>query len=181
MNYVEPIKNKEDITRLVQWAFNYKKMYGVILTLGFSSGLRISDVLNLTVQDINSTNRITIHEKKTGKRKSFILKNEIAELIRDWAKKCENYLFIGQKGAKLGRSAVYRVIKRGCRELGIENNIATHSLRKSLAFHIYKQTKDIVLVQRLLNHSNPSTSLAYIGVMQEDIDNAYLNADIKLI
>ena len=181
MNYVEPIRNKDDITRLVQWAFNYKKMYGVILTLGFSSGLRISDILNLTVNDINDTNRITIHEKKTGKRKSFVLKDDVAKLVRDWARDCEDYLFVGKKGAKLDRSAVYRVIKRGCYELGIKGIISNHSLRKSLAFHMYRQTKDIALIQKILNHSNPATSLIYIGVMQDEMDNAYLNLDLKLI
>ena len=180
MNFVEPIRNKEDITRLVQWAFNYKKMYGVILTLGFSSGLRISDILSLTVKDINNTNRITIHEKKTGKRKSFVLKDEVARLIKDWAKDCEDYLFIGKKGAKLDRSAVYRVIKRGCYELGIKENVATHSLRKTTAFQIYRQTKDIALTMEILNHASVKTTFRYLALTQDRIDKAFLNLDLGL-
>ena len=181
MNFVEPIRNKKDVTRLVQWAFNYKKMYGVILAIGFSSGLRISDVLNLTVKDINSTNRITIHEKKTGKRKSFVLKDDVAKLVKDWAKNCEYYLFIGKKGAKLDRIAVYRVIKRGCQELGIEGNIATHSLRKTVAYSIYRQTNDIALVMDILNHANLKTTFRYLSLTQDRIDNAFLNLDMKLV
>lgn len=180
MNYVEPIKNKEDITRLVKWAFNYKKMYGVIFTLGFSSALRISDILNLTVDDINNTNRINIHEQKTGKRKSFVLKENVAKLIRNWAKNCEHYLFVGKKGAKLDRSAVYRVINRGCQELGIEANIGTHTLRKSFSFHHYRQYKNIALLQKILNHSAESITMKYVGILQEEIDNSYLNLSLDL-
>ena len=101
-------------------------------------------------------------------------------MVREWAKDCEYYLFIGKKGCKLDRTAVYRVIKRACRELGIEGNTACHSFRKSLAFHMYRQTKDIALIQKVLNHSNSAVSLTYIGVLQDEIDNAYLNLDMNL-
>ena len=54
--------------------------------------------------------------------------------------------------------------------MGIEHT-GTHSLRKTFGYHLYKQTKDIALLQKVLNHSSQDVTLRYIGVTQEIIDN----------
>ena len=53
--------------------------------------------------------------------------------------------------------------------------MGTHTLRKTFAYHHYKQFKDVALLQKILNHSSPSITLNYIGIAQEEIDCSYLS------
>ena len=65
-------------------------------------------------------------------------------------------------------------------ELGIKENVATHSLRKTTAFQIYRQTKDIALTMEILNHASVKTTFRYLSLTQDRIDEAFLNLDLGL-
>ena len=71
-------------------------------------------------------------------------------------------------------SVAYQII----RSMGIKEKIGTHTLRKTFGYHAYIKTKNIALIQKLLNHSSPSVTLRYIGITQDDLDNVYLNLDL---
>ncbi len=182
LNLTEPIKNIEDLNSIKEWLKNYNIMYYVIFIIGINSGLRISDILGLTIDEVKNCNKIEIVEQKTGKHKQFPINNEIRKVIDLWLpirvdkftyKEADNYLFVGRKGCKLDRSQPYRILKRAVKELNLDINIGTHSMRKTFGYHHYRQFKDVVLLQKIFNHSTPQITLRYIGMEQEEIDNSY--------
>jgi site-specific recombinase XerD len=63
------------------------------------------------------------------------------------------------------------------REAGI-HSVGTHTLRKTFAYHTYRQTKDLALVQRLLNHTSSGDTLRYLGIEQDDLDAVYLGLNL---
>ena len=66
------------------------------------------------------------------------------------------------------------MINTACKKANIEGNFGTHTLRKTFGYHFYKQFKDIVMLQKILNHSHPSITLRYIGIDEDEIFNCYM-------
>lgn len=174
MNIVYPIKEKEKIYKIKELLFNNKRNL-LLFNLGINSGLRVSDILALDVKDVKNKTYIELREKKTNKFKHFPinikLQNEINEFIKG---KDENEpLFISQKNNRLSRLQTYKILNKVAKEAGIKVRIGTHSLRKTFGYHHYKQFNDIVLLQKIFNHSSTSVTLRYIGLEQETIDESY--------
>lgn len=184
MNIVQPFP-KARIKDIASWLKNYSKKYYVIFLIGISVGIRISDVLKLKISDMKNTDRIVIKEKKTGKTKIFPLKPDIAKVVKDYIKnycdeEYQEYIFLGKKGARLDRSAVYRVLNRCMQELGIDIKCGTHSCRKYCGRAIFEQTKDLSIVMTIFNHSSQRISARYIGLTEDRIKDTYLNLDLGL-
>ncbi len=171
MNIVEPIKSIEDIQNIKR-ILSKKPRNALLFSFGINSGLRIADILSLNVKDY-----IELREKKTNKYKKFPinenLKVEIEKFVKD--KPDERPLFFTQKGYRLDRAQAYRIINKAARMVGIKGRIGTHTLRKTFGYHFYQQYDDIVMLQKIFNHSTPSITLRYIGIEQEDIDEVYRN------
>lgn len=157
---------------------NYK--VSTILKLEANLGIRISDILNLSLNDIvyeNGRYRLDIIEQKTGKKREFTVPLEIVEFLRQYNK--TNKIADDEKIFDITERAVQKHLKKACDYLGYEN-ISTHSFRKFFATSIYKDNDyDIVLVQKLLQHSSPETTQRYIGISQKQIESA-LNKHIRL-
>ena len=143
------------------------------LVLEGNLGLRISDIIKLRPCDIvrdGDRYRLEIVEQKTGKRRVFTVPLLIWQYI-------ENYCL--RNGVKrtdlifpITERAVQKQLKIVCDYLGFEG-ISTHSFRKWYATEIYKANGyDIVLVQRLLQHSSASTTQCYIGIEPQRIESA---------
>lgn len=184
MNFVEAFP-KEKIPEIANWLKNYNEKYYVIFLIGISVAIRVSDILKLKISDMKNTDRIVIKEQKTGKTKIFPLRPDIAKVVKNYIKdycdeEYQEYIFLGKKGARLDRSAVWRVFNRCIKELGIIMKCGTHSCRKYLAKNLYLQTKDIALVMEILNHANMRTTFHYLGITQERIDEAYMNFNLGL-
>lgn len=147
--------------------------------MGINSGLRVSDIPGLNVCDVPGKSFLENREKKTGKYKRFPLNKKLCKLIGEYTDGMVNSdkpLFTGKKLGKLHRSQVYRFLNDACRAVGITDiNIGTHTMRKSFGYFFYKQYNDVVLLQKILNHSSPSITLRYIGIAQEEIDASYIN------
>ena len=73
MEFVEPIRNKKQLEAMKKYLLVHNQRDYVLFVLGINSGLRISDLLKLTVEDVQGKARITIREQKTGKSKNFPL------------------------------------------------------------------------------------------------------------
>lgn len=72
--------------------------------------------------------------------------------------------------APITRIQANRIISNACVEAGINTRLGTHTLRKTFGYYFYNETKDIALLQDILNHSAPSVTLRYIGINQDRID-----------
>ena len=177
MNIVEPIRKKQDIVSLE----NFLKKRGLrdllLFVLGTNSGLRISDILALNVGDVKNKTHITIREKKTGKFKKFPINTKLKSIIDEYTKNRTNDepLFKTKFNNRLERVGAYMILKNVSQKAGIEENIGTHTLRKTFGYHHYKQFKDIAILQKIFNHSNPEVTLRYIGIEQAQIEESYSN------
>ena len=176
MNVVQPIKKIEDIQKIKKYLAK-KSRDALLFSFGINTGLRISDILSLDVRDVKGRDYIEIREKKTNKYKKFplnrFLKEEIEEFVKD--KPPEHPLFYTQKHCRLDRAQAYRILNKAAHAARITEKIGTHTLRKTFGYHHYNKYNDIVLLQKIVNHSSPSVTLRYIGIEQEDIDEVYRN------
>lgn len=186
-NIVEPIKSKKDLERIEEFLEKHSKRNRLIFAFGINTGLRVSDILGLNVEDVEGKSYVEIKEKKTGKYKRFPLNTKLKTLIKDYLQneRCKSYalsekepLFLGKKHCRLDRSQVYRFLNEACKQLGITANVGTHTMRKSFGYHFYKQYNDVALLQKILNHSSPAITLRYIGIAQEEIDLSYNNFEL---
>ncbi len=186
MNFVEPIKNKKDIERVEEYLTKHSKRNRLIFAFGINTGLRVSDILSLNIEDVKGKNLVEIKEKKTGKYKRFPLNGKLKKLINEYLKEREKIysilkddpLFVGKKHCRLDRSQVYRFINEACKNIGLRINVGTHTMRKSFGYHFYKKYNDLALLQKILNHSSPAITLRYIGIEQEEIDLSYNNFEL---
>lgn len=175
INVVEPIRERETVLDIANQLRKHSERNYIMFLLGVYSGLRISDILRLKVQDIKCRNTINIREKKTGKQRTFkinpLLKKELDKYAE--TKDEDDYLIKSREGCNkpIKRSMAYKIINEVAKKFGLEC-IGTHTLRKTFGYHFYKQTKDIVTLQQIFNHSHPSVTLRYIGINQESIDDA---------
>ena len=173
MEYVEPIRDREKIEAVKRILKRKGSRDFLMFIMGINSGLRISDILKLKVEDVSNRDFIEIVEQKTGKRKRFPIteayKEHLSEFIFD--KRPEEWLFESQRKERpITRVQAYRIIRSACQKAGITTASGTHTLRKTFGYHFYKEKKDVALLQCIFNHSSPSITLRYIGINQDIID-----------
>ena len=182
MELVEPIRDKKQIQGMKKYLKGQKCRDWLLFTLGINSGLRISDLLELNIEDVNGKERISLREKKTGKAKDFplseVCKKAIAEYLKETAL-IAGPLFQSRKGVKaISRVQAYRILSDAAAHVGITDAVGTHTLRKTFGYHAYQSGVDITRIQKLLNHSAPSITLAYIGITKEELDAVYISLNL---
>ncbi len=182
MNIVEPIKSTETLREIESYLGRGRKKRHkrdlLLFVMGTNTGLRVSDILALDVQDVKDKSFVEIIEKKTGKYKKFPLNQKIRKLLSEYIDEDDeddDPLFITIYNNRLERTSAYRIINAACRKAGIKDNIGTHTLRKTFGYHHYKKFKDIALLQKIFNHYSPCVTLRYIGIDQEEINQSYIN------
>jgi site-specific recombinase XerD len=182
MEIVEPIRNKKQIEALKKYLKGNNIRDYLLFVLGINSGLRISDLLKLTVEDVKNQERIIIREQKTNKHKDFPISETCKKAIHEYLKITNittGALFISRKGNKpITRVQAYRILNEGAKTIGITESIGTHTLRKTFGYHAYINGTDITRIQKLLNHSAPNVTLSYIGITKEELDNVYISLNL---
>ena len=188
-NTVQPIKDKQKIETLKKVLKANNARDHCLFVLGINSGLRISDLLSLTVADVldedgKICDRMSVKEKKTGKRKEFPISSAVKKAINDYLRTRDweriEPLFLSRKrknGGFLTRERAYWILRNAAREIGLKR-VGTHTMRKTFGYFAYKKGVGIEVIQKLLNHSSPRVTLAYIGITQEELDNVHLTLDI---
>ncbi len=177
MNEVQPIKNKRDINKMKR-ALSGNSRDLLLFTVGINSSLRISDILTLKVSDTNG-DYISLYESKTGKRKRIrintAIQSAVSKLVPKDAKPSD-WLFPSRKGDKpISRVQAWRILNDAVDRAGLNIELGTHSLRKTFAYHAYKNGTDISLLMRVLNHGSQRETLRYIGIESEQIDEVYID------
>ena len=205
----EPIRRLKDFDAMSSYLFHKRNLRDYAFFLfGVHTGRRISDIVALNVQDVayidgkgklKIVERLSIRERKTGKFIKLIfhyrVKRALGKYLKTRIKKLREQerslgeflrepLFTSQKPRRNGErrlteSSAWRILRDAARACGISDKIGTHSMRKTFGYLMYQDNTNIELIQRLLNHSSPSITLAYIGVTQDDLDEAILNLDTR--
>ena len=84
-------------------------------------------------------------------------------------------LFLSVFHKRMERTQCYRIINSACEKAGVDYKVGTHTLRKTFGYHHYQKFKDVVVLQKIFNHSAPQITLRYIGIDQDIIDESYNN------
>lgn len=177
MNIVEPIRRKSDLKQIESILKKQNLRDLVLFTVGINCGLRISDILNLNVGDVKDKDYICIVEKKTGKYRRFPINSKLKPMFTNFTydRKADEPLFLSVFHNRMERTQCYRIVREACRRAGLDCKIGTHTLRKTFGYHHYQKFKDIAMLQKIFNHSNPQITLRYIGIDQDMIDYSYKN------
>jgi site-specific recombinase XerD len=136
-----------------------------ILTLTYSVGLRVSEIVNLKVEDIDSK-RMLIHIKNAKGRKDRLvpLSSNVLNFLRDYYKKYrpKEYLFNGQSSLKYSVGSCQQIYKKY-----IEPDGHIHTLRHSFATSLLENGTDLRIIQKILGHSNAKTTEIYTHVSNQ--------------
>lgn len=188
MNEVNPIRDVKQLEAMKKYLRGQSLRDYLMFMVGINSALRISDILLLKVSDVWNGNKnkdaITVKEKKTGKTKRFAVCKNLANAIKDYLGSydysLDDYLIISKKGDNkpITRQHAHLILSKAAKNIGINETISTHSMRKTFGYWAYKQGVDITRIQKLLNHSAPSVTLAYIGITQDELDDIYINLNL---
>lgn len=183
---VEPIRNVKDI-RLIKKLLADRPRDLAIFCVGINSALRASEILMLTVghaRTVKPGKDIVIVEKKTGKERTITANHEVAKVLLDLyehRRKTDKKLaddaplFVGQRGP-LRVPTICKLIKTLCKEINLDGNYSSHSMRKSFGFHCRTRLgMDISELMMIYGHSAPSITLRYLGIQPDEIRNRYMS------
>ncbi|GAB4074591.1 tyrosine-type recombinase/integrase [Barrientosiimonas marina] len=172
---VEPLRSTAEIQNMRE-ALNqttYPKRNNLLFSLGINTGLRIGDLLQLRIEDVKGRSSVKIQEGKTSKSRLVHLDAvmaDIAEYLGDQPN--EGYLFASQRtGKPMSTVQAYRILKAAGEKCGYDY-VGTHTMRKTFGYHYFQQTKDIVTLMVIFNHSSQNITKRYIGIEEDDIKNS---------
>ncbi|MGE0792730.1 MAG: site-specific tyrosine recombinase/integron integrase [Candidatus Woesearchaeota archaeon] len=140
----------------------------LLVKLIYASGLRVSEVVNLKVSDLEfNENHGWVRNGKGGKDRLFILPESLSLEIQKYLRKRfvdSEYLFPGKTGSRMSERNVQQIVKRATESSGINKQLTPHKLRHSFATHLLEAGNDIRIIQELLGHSNLQTTQIYTHV-----------------
>jgi site-specific recombinase XerD len=155
----------EEVQQFLNSFTNLK--HKAIFTLCYSAGLRVGEILNLKVKDIDSDRmQIRIEQGKGQKDRYSILSKKVLVLLREYVKKYkpEEYPFEGQSGGQYSSSSIQALMRRHKKQCGITKKATPHTLRHSFATHLLDNGTDTRFIQELLGHKHISTTQIYTHV-----------------
>jgi integrase len=154
------------------------KLLGLYILVGANTGLRVSDILNLTWEQLKE-DLVTINEKKTGKKKTFKINSIVRDTLNKFNTDLSGYIFVSQKRTVYRRQTINRLLKEVFAKEAKKNNISSHSLRKSFGRRVFENNneseKSLTYLSELFNHSSVATTRRYLGLRQEELNDIYDN------
>ena len=151
----------------------------LIFEILYSTGVRVSELVNIKVKDIDFENKsIRIFGK--GKKERIVLFGDQAlKLINVYLDQrgfTNEYLILNNRGNKITTRGVDLIIHKNSLKSGIKNKITPHTMRHTFATHMLNDGANLLTVQELLGHENLKTTQVYTHVSNERLRNVYLNA-----
>lgn len=189
MKVVHPIRNQKQLDAVKGYLRGNSKRDFLMFMVGISSALRISDILKLKIEDVWDGKKpkkfIEINEKKTGKYKRFPVTSNLAKAIVDYVKEypeknSDDFLFASRKGHNqpISRQYAANVLNNACDMVGIKDRFGTHGMRKTWGYWAFKKGISLDYICIALNHSSVAETKRYLGILQEDLDNLYLEVNL---
>ena len=149
----------------------------------YSCGLRVSELINLKISEINFTEEYVRIIGKGNKQRITPINNNLIKYFNNYInhirskikinRKDIDYLFLNRRGTKISRVLVFNIVKEACEKAGIKKNISPHTFRHSFATHLVEGGADLRAVQEMLGHSNITTTEIYTH-----LDTKYLKEEM---
>lgn len=165
-NHLPNIFSKDEIRKLLQAPQNLKHRC-ILLTI-YSSGLRISEALNLRIADIHSDEGyLFIKDSKCKRDRKTILSPILLQVLRSYYKayKPAYWLFEGQDGGKYSAKSIQNVLRSAVEKSGVNPWGTVHTLRHSFATHLLQEGVNLRIIQSMLGHSSSKTTEIYTHVL----------------
>ncbi len=171
----KPIKNvtvfsENEVTKIINAITNIK--HKAMLMIGYAAGLRISEIINLKIQDIDSE-RMMVHIRnaKGKKDREVILSETLLNVLRIYYKQFapKQYLFEGHSGGAYTSRSLNRIMQDAKQKAGIKKEGSIHAFRHSFATHLLEGGTDISIIQKLLGHNDIKTTLRYTHVSKIEL------------
>lgn len=189
MAATEPIRNKKQLKELAQYYLERGQLRNyTMIIMGVYTVLRISDLLRLKWSDVYDEEKgafrdhVDVTEKKTGKTKTIALNKQILGALRlCLPHRRGEFIFASNRKTQkaISRVQAWRIIHAAVVAVGIKGKVSCHSLRKSWGYHAWKDRKiSPVIIMAIYNHSNFEVTKRYLGVEQDDLDEAYLKMEL---
>jgi integrase/recombinase XerD len=159
------VLSEHEVTSMIATTDNLKHK-AIIVTI-YSSGLRLSELLNLKITDIQSDRKMLLIRNGKGKKdRTTVLSEKTLELLRRYyrAYRPKIFLFESPDGGQYSSKSVHNIIKQSLRRAGIKKPASAHTLRHSFATHLLENGTDLRYIQVLLGHSSPKTTEIYAHV-----------------
>ena len=164
--------DESEIAAIIKAAENLK--HKTILCLAYSGGLRVSEIVNLKIQDINSKRMIiNIRQAKGKKDRIVMLSDKLLILLRKYYTeyKPKAWMFEGAGEKQYAIRSVQKVLERIKEKAGVKKEGSMHALRHSFATHLMESGTDILSIKELLRHDSLRTTTRYTHVSKKHIAN----------
>jgi len=180
------VMTKKEVSQLIKHVeMNTKKNLrdDALIELLYSTGLRVSEVANLKLKDINLKKSEIKILGKGNKDRIVIFNNKSKEKIIRYLKNDKRYisikteaLFQNKFKEALSTRSIQRILKKYLNFSGINSKYSTHTLRHTFATHLLEGGADIKVIQQLMGHSSPETTKIYTHVSSSTLKNVYNNS-----
>ncbi len=153
-----------------------------IIELLYSAGIRVSELVNLKLHNIDLAQQVIKVFGKGSKERIVPINKRCIEILKKYLKKrelkafkynCEPYLFLSDNGKKISRQKIYKIIKQ--QGEFIHKKISPHTIRHSFATHLLENGADLRVVQELLGHSSIVTTQLYTHISKKTLREIYFN------
>lgn len=169
-NKLPPVLSAKEVKIILTHTHNIK--HKALLSLLYGSGLRIGELLELRLSDIDSERMtVRVNQGKGKKDRLTILSHNVLKVLRKYfiEYKPKDYLFEGQNGGKYSASSARNILKQSMKRAKINNSATLHTLRHSFATHLLENGVGIAHIQKLLGHHNIKTTLIYTHIANDSL------------
>ncbi|MFX0557251.1 tyrosine-type recombinase/integrase [Maribacter sp. CXY002] len=164
------VLSQQEVIDMLRATANLK--HRATLALLYSSGMRISEVIQLELRHIDmDRNQILIKQAKGRKDRVVMLAKSFVPLLSNYVTtyRPKKYFVEGMGGSYYSPTSIRAFLKRSCKTAGITKKVTPHTLRHSYATHLIENGVGLRHVQELLGHSKPETTMIYTHVAQKDL------------
>jgi len=156
-----------------------------MLQLLYASGIRVSELISLNVEDVNTLDGDVRVFGKGHKERIIPIHQQAAKIVEEYVGKArpqlahnkdEKAMFLNRRGERLTRQGFWQILKQYAKQAGLSIQVTPHTLRHSFATHMLSGGADLRAVQELLGHANISTTQVYTHLTTEHIRRSYEKA-----
>jgi integrase/recombinase XerD len=167
---IPTVLSKVEIRQMMDITKNPK--HKLLISMLYSSGLRVSEAVNMKIDELDFDERMGIVRSGKGKKdRNIILSESLVNDIKSYleARKDDNPYVFGVKDRHIAIRQAQRIVSEAASRAGIKKRVFCHALRSSFATHLLENGTDIRIIQELLGHSDLSTTQRYTKVSREQL------------
>ncbi|MBA7567476.1 Tyrosine recombinase XerD [subsurface metagenome] len=191
MKEVQPIRDRKEIRAIKGNLKRRSPRDFLLFTLGINTGLRISDILELKIEDVKESSGeikeyLDLNEKKTKKQRLIYVNDEVKNALEYFFDKTrlydlDRYLFTSSRSninRPITREMAWRLVQKWCREVGIKGRVGTHTIRKTAGYHMRMVGVPLEIIKEVLGQKDMQVTKRYIGITNDEVTKVIKNFNL---